>query len=262
MSSDLDRRAADETPPVGRAIGNHLMWPVLIAVGLIVYELTAEPGLGAAIACTKFGWDDLLTARWLRRTDPNRPRARAMFWLFVAAGLWKMALTGVCVMVAVTFAIVWLKHVQPGMPPVFAAGTLAMLFGFALSALATVRALIGARINRVRLWLDGRVHFDRERRRWPPRLDPPGRKNRAGAVVLTTVFVSLLVIIGFGIALAKNILRAWVVGLGGQPRAADGPIALALLVMLAFVPVVLILTRDLLDNLVLARTPAECWDDV
>ena len=79
--------------------------------------------------------------------------------------------------------------------------------------------------------------------------------------MLTTVFVSMLVLIAFGTALAKNLLRALIVGMGGQPRAADGPVGIALLVLLAFVPVVLLLTRDLLDNLVLARTPAECWDD-
>ncbi|MFO0810260.1 MAG: hypothetical protein U0746_16685 [Gemmataceae bacterium] len=172
-----------------------------------------------------------------------------------------MALSGVAVMVAVTLLIVAFKHVQPGMPPVFAAGTLAMLTGFALSALTTMRALSGARRHRVRLWLDSRVHFDRERRRWPPRFGPPGRKNRAGAVVLTTVFVSLMVLIGFGTAVVKKALRGWVVGMGGRPQAVDGPVTVALLLLLAFVPVALLLTRDLLDNLVLARTPAECWDD-
>src|SRR3954454_11024639 len=107
MTSDLDARARDESP--GRADDPpprrrpSLVLPALLALGFVVYELTAQPGLGAAIACTKFGWDDFLTARWLRRRDPDRRRGRAEFWLFVAAGLWKTAVTGVVVMFAVAF---------------------------------------------------------------------------------------------------------------------------------------------------------------
>src|SRR5690349_9796317 len=105
MSSDLDARARDAVPGAGDDPSPRrrpsLVLPALLMLGIVVYELTAQPGLGAAIACTKFGWDDFLTARWLRRRDPNRRRGRASFWLFVAAGLWKTAVTGVIVLVGV-----------------------------------------------------------------------------------------------------------------------------------------------------------------
>ena len=78
---------------------------------------------------------------------------------------------------------------------------------------------------------------------------------------MTTALVSMLLLIGFGVALLKNALRGWVVGLGGPPNAVEGPVAIALMLLLGFVPVVLLLLRDLLDQLVLARTPAECWGD-
>src|SRR5947209_1697135 len=85
----------------------------MLAAGILVFELTKSPGLGAAIACTKFGWEDFLTARWLRRTDPDRRRGRTCFWLYVASGLWKCALTGIAVMFAVTFLAAAMQAPQP-----------------------------------------------------------------------------------------------------------------------------------------------------
>src|SRR5207237_5286612 len=130
-------------PPLRRRPS--LVLPVLLALGVVVYELTAQPGLGAAIACTKFGWDDFLTARWLRRRDPDRRRGRAAFWLFVAAGLWKTAVTGVVVLFAVAFLDALILRNgrvagQPRPPAEALAGAFAAaLIGFLLSTLATAR---------------------------------------------------------------------------------------------------------------------------
>src|SRR6478672_3123529 len=147
MMSDLDRRASETFHPVdeGAPRPSPWFWPVLLAIAFLVYELTAQPGLGAAIACTKFGWDDFLTARWLRRRDPDRRRGRASFWLFVAAGLWKTAVTGVVVLFVVAFLeAAWRRQHPPpaggqAPPPSAAlAGALAAaLVGFTLSTLAT-----------------------------------------------------------------------------------------------------------------------------
>src|SRR3954466_10787630 len=122
MISDLDARARDEGPHPAAARPPRrrpsLVLPALLALGIVVYELTAQPGLGAAIACTKFGWDDFLTARWLRRRDPDRHRGRASFWLFAAAGLWKTAVTGVIVLFAVAFLESAIRRrLPPGQPP-------------------------------------------------------------------------------------------------------------------------------------------------
>src|SRR6478672_8194353 len=121
MMSDLDRRASETFHPVdeGAPRPSPWFWPVLLAIAFLVYELTAQPGLGAAIACTKFGWDDFLTARWLRRRDPDRRRGKASFWLFVAAGLWKTAVTGVVVLFAVAFidAMIRRRGGAAGPPP-------------------------------------------------------------------------------------------------------------------------------------------------
>jgi hypothetical protein len=264
MSSDIDARARDEaneTPPRRRP---SLVLPALLALGLIVYELTAQPGLGAAIACTKFGWDDFLTAFWLRRRDPNARRGRASFWLFVAAGLWKTAVTGVIVMFAVAFLEGMLRQApQPGqLPPppsdAIVGALLVTLFGFTLSTLATGRAFMTALRHRVRLWIDSRVHRDRRENRWPPE-STPNRKNRAGAVLFTALFLGMVVLLAVFHVVLRTALRGW---LGGPPaqNAADTLANLFCCGVFLLVPVLILVFRDILGQLALARTPAECWD--
>src|SRR5436305_6385075 len=98
---DLERLDAD--PPDRRRTRRLLSWTAVVALGLLVYEFTTQPALGAAMLSLKFGWRDFRAALWLRRTDPDPGRGRACFWLYGANGLWKIALVSVVVfwMVAV-----------------------------------------------------------------------------------------------------------------------------------------------------------------
>ncbi len=274
MSSDLDTRAADQAPVWGDdpprgtrlriARRPSLVLPALLGIGFLVYELTAQPGLGAAIACTKFGWDDFLTARWLRRRDPDRRRGGAEFWLFVAAGLWKTAVTGVVVIFAVAFLEAALRQpLQAGQRPqppseVIFGALLAAFLGFALSTLATGRAFVTALQCRVRLWIDGQIHRDRRADRWPP-ISSAGRKNRAGAVLFTALFLGMLVALSAFRVILRAALRGWA---GGPPvqNVADTVANVFCAGVFLLVPVLIILCRDILGQLALARSPAECWE--
>jgi hypothetical protein len=269
MTGDIDARAreqapgwADDRPP---RRGPSLALPVLLALGFLVYELTAQPGLGAAIACTKFGWDDFLTARWLRRRDPDRRRGRAEFWLFVAAGLWKTAVTAVIVIFAVGFLEAALRPppqaAQVPQPPSDAVvgALLAAFFGFAFSTLATGRAFLTALQCRVRLWIDGRIHRDRRADRWPP-ISTAGRKNRAGAVLFTALFLGMLVVLSVFRVILRAALRGWA---GGGPQGqnvADTLTNVFCFGVFLLVPVLIMVFRDILGQLALARSPAECWE--
>jgi hypothetical protein len=266
MTGDLDTRARDEAPdshgepPVRRRPS--LVLPALLAISIVVYELTAQPGLGAAIACSKFGWDDFLTARWLRRRDPDRPRGRASFWLYVAAGLWKTAVTGVIVMFAVAFLEAALRPPPPQAPAppseAIAGALLAAFFGFVLSTLATGRAFIGALKNGVRLWIDGPVHRDRRADRWPP-ISTAGRKNRAGAVLFTALFLGMMVLLAVLHGLLQSALRGWAAAGPQGQQLADTLANLFCCGIFLLVPVLILVVRDILGQLALARSPAECW---
>jgi hypothetical protein len=63
-----DFTALDEYPDQQARSRWHtpLTWSALAALGLLVYELTAQPALGVSVLCLKFGWNDWRTALWLR----------------------------------------------------------------------------------------------------------------------------------------------------------------------------------------------------
>jgi hypothetical protein len=192
---DLDQPDAPAAAP-----GRHwLSWTALAAVGLLVYELTTQPALGATMLCLKAGWRDLRTAVWLWRTDPNRGRGGACFWLYAASGLWKTALTGVAVFFTVSAlsGLYILAQVRAGrgaanrpvqlLPPeVLLTGFLVALVGFGLSSLTSYLALVLALRHRVRLWLNAAVHQARSRNVWPPLF---GRDNRIGRLFVTAALV-------------------------------------------------------------------------
>ena len=68
----------------------HLTLPGLLALGWLIFEATSQPALAVVVVCVKFGWNDLLTAYWLRVRDPEPGRGRACFWLYLTGAFWKM----------------------------------------------------------------------------------------------------------------------------------------------------------------------------
>jgi hypothetical protein len=266
MMSDLDRRASETFHPVdeGAPRPSPWFWPVLLAIAFLVYELTADPGLGAAIACTKFGWDDFLTASWLYRRDPVRPRGHAELWLACAVGLWKIAVTGIGVMFAAAFLQAALRGPPaagaPGLPMrTYLAALAVSMLSFGISTIATLRAFRLAWTDRIRLWYDDRLHRDRQYDRWPPSDAVEGRRNRAGLVLLTSLVLAGIALPAAGMIFSFFLLQlgraqfGWAVG-WGEPIAA----ALWLILSLAL-PILMLIGRDVIGARVLARAPAECW---
>ena len=56
---------------------DRFIWAVLLAFAWIVFEITANATLSILLACLRFGANDLQTAYWLWKEDPQRARARA-----------------------------------------------------------------------------------------------------------------------------------------------------------------------------------------
>jgi hypothetical protein len=156
-----------------------LSWSLVLTVAVVIYELTAQTMLSVAVACSKFGWNDFITAHWLRRVDPNPSRGRTLAWLHMAFGLWKItgaAFLGACIIVLVTMP--WLLPFDiGGQPPqrvngpdsaTFLALTFTISAGIVLALFATWVGVARAWWRRQRIWLDLQTHKARRANVWPP----------------------------------------------------------------------------------------------
>src|SRR5207245_7626741 len=93
MNGEFDRYITDERKVFQWR--SPLTWSILIALGWLIYEVTAQPVLGAVVACLKFGWEDYLTGRWLRRVDPDRRRGQVCYHTYLAYGFLKIAVAAI-----------------------------------------------------------------------------------------------------------------------------------------------------------------------
>jgi hypothetical protein len=219
-------------------------WLGLLALAVLVIELTHQPALGAIAICLKFGWEDFLAARWLWRHDPDLWRRRGTFWLYLAWGLWKTAV--VAFLMSVGFAAVVPRNPQGAAPPAlheFISTFLTTLAGFGLSTLMTVLAILCAWRGGVRLWLDSAVHRARRLDCWPPAPLCEGRTNRLGHLLLS--------------ALGLVFLVALVVLLAAAPGGPGGFLVCFVLSITA--PVTMLVCRELISRKVWADSPYECW---
>lgn len=140
-------------------------WGALLGLGFLIYELTARPSFGISVACLKFGWNDVRTARWLWRRDPRRGRGWACFFFYLAFGLWKVTAAAVIFTGCLT-ALVTVLGRNPPEEFWHLAGTAAG--GVVLLAVIPMIGVAFARRHGVRVWMDGSVSESRKENRWPP----------------------------------------------------------------------------------------------
>ncbi len=192
MSTPLANLEAD--PPFHPVLRG-LAWTVFVLLAWIVFELTANAALSVVVFSAKFGWDDLLTAVWLRRVDPRRQRAKACGWFFVASAFLKASIVAVVLMFAMAFCI----PAQMGQPIEFVTAVIEAFVGFGLSAVTTWFAFFVAWRHGVKVWVDSAIHQARRDRRWPPQ--DYCRFNIAGpllssALALTAMPLIIAVVVG------------------------------------------------------------------
>jgi hypothetical protein len=255
MADDLLLRAEDRHDPSP-------LWeklfslPVLLLLGFAVFELTAQPGLGLAVLCLKFGLPDVQVARWLRSRDPQRARGRATFWLYVslAGGKVAGAAFGLCLVLALVYAIA-----DAGKPPAQRQGnapppevvgiSLVLVTAIGLTLLASLRAFWLAWWSRVRLWLGPEARRARRDGFWPPR--PDGLSGRNDTNILFGVTFGIVVSGLFALLFACN--------LGNRPGVFDHIVS-GVLVLVSIVTLGRILRS--FQRRTVARSAAQCWDDV
>jgi hypothetical protein len=245
----------DDGTPIERATGlgddptqsamawrRYLSWPLLITLAWVVYELTAQPTVAVVVGCAKFGWDDMQTAAWLRRTDPLRARAWACFWFHLACALWKVAGIAAGVMLLIIILMPILQQPQK-LVLILGPAALEMLCGFLLASLLSWSAACFAWRKRVRIWLDSKLHYARNRRSWPP--NATGRNN-AGPILAGSLQLALATITA-----SVCLLAVWA-QLSIKPLL--GLLAIAVLTAC-------VLARRIARNVV-AVAPHECWPEL
>jgi hypothetical protein len=163
MQESTDIAAAEPLPV--RRWTEHISWGATLALAWMLYEVTAKPNYGIVVACTKFGWNDFLTAHWLARRDPNRRRGYTCFFFYMASGVWKITVAAFLVTGLVLIITVILGERRP--KGLFGLGALAIV---GITSLAVIPAL-GVALARwygVKVWIDSLVHESRRNDFWPP----------------------------------------------------------------------------------------------
>lgn len=228
-------------------------WSALVGVALVVYEMTTQTGLAAAVGCSKFGWNDFLTARWLRRNDPDPRRGRALAWSHRAFGLWKItAAAFAAIMLIVAIDEFLLAHFRPPAPvppepsDTFKGIAITVAGGLYLSLVATHIAFWSAWLTGRKIWLSLGTHRARRENEWLP---APSGGNWAGAVLELSGIVTLLGTFLGSIGLAILLVQ--------KPDAYLWPVSMFLLAVghYAFGAT----TGKRMVQSVIAATPADCW---
>lgn len=232
-------------------------WLTIVTIGWVLYELTAQPALGSVAVCAKFGWDDFLTALWLRRRDPYPYRGRTCFWLFLAGGLWNTAVVAGIMLLA--FAIVGANRpnraAPPGADPLLESliwTGMTTLVGLSCSGLAFTYAAVLAWRGGFKLWLSRGAHAARRRNAWPPTKMDDLAVNRAGFMVIATLFVlgiPLILVLLLGVAL----LTVGVAGIVWLP-------IFTMPVLVIVGSMALLYCVDLMKRHILAEHPQQCWN--
>lgn len=165
--ADIELHEATEaaSPSLVRALWDSLSWGALLALGWLIYEVTARPVFGIAVVCLKFGWEDFRTARWLLQTDPWRGRGRTCFLLYTATGLWKATAAAF----VFTGSLLAVSAMLGGrLPRVLVGLGLTAAIGITLLAIIPLLGALCARHYGVKVWIDATVHVSRRHQVWPP----------------------------------------------------------------------------------------------
>ncbi len=167
----------DRNDPADRGVegGGWLVWGVLVAVAIALYEIAQQPALLGVTIALKFAWGDCRTGWWIRRRDPYRLRGTAHFRLYVGYGLWKAA--AAAFVLGVLFASIDNLVRRPAAAPaqqnrMFLSMVIGSVLGSlalaVVAAFACLAAFWTAGRRNFPLWLNSRVAADRVRDRWPP----------------------------------------------------------------------------------------------
>jgi hypothetical protein len=221
-----------------------VIWSVLFLAALLIYEITAKPLLGVLLLCSKFGWDYFLAAYWLRRVDPNRMRAKSIFWLLLTMGMFNIANAASAFFLLFSLVFVVFKiHNRAAFFPdeiLIALGTWCV--GIFICILTTFLGLWNTFRGRLRIWLPSPSFYTTS----------GGKENVAEIMLIMEVLVAGIICLELS-GLIGGVL---------DPQGANN-FAVAGLWILTVTAMTGLLFKAfaVLKNRLIAEHPNQCWDD-
>jgi hypothetical protein len=180
-----------------------LGWLSMLALAVLLFELTSNPALAVAVGCLKFGAGDLRVAVWLRRTDPDRGRGRACSWFYLTRAILRIGFVAwaiIMVLLCVSGSGAPRGEIERQL-----IGAVLLIFAcFAAAALASWMALASALCRGVRVWMDATAKGAQEAGIWPPFLPSGSRRANLGpglVVAYGTLSASIALVVVLGVAL-------------------------------------------------------------
>lgn len=238
-----DAQAGDVFEIEPTTSGRHwqVPWWLLLAVAVVVTELTAHPAVGVAVFCLKFGLNDWRTAAWLCRVDPQPRRSHSIWWFLVGSGFLKIFLMSSVAfpVLAGWWRVITKQDVRGEVQVAMTIGLCGMFVSFTVNHIG----LFFASRRRVRVWLNRQLHQFRAANVWPVRLTGANRLrdvlNGSAIPAILAFFLGTILLIVFGL---KNLL---------QPAMTGG--------ILSMVSGLILLGHGLSVRRIVAKTPEECW---
>jgi hypothetical protein len=229
--------ALTDKPPPGWSVP--IIWSTLGLVAWLAFELTAQPAVATALFCSRFGWDDFLTAVWLRRTDPHRARASACSWYCLALGTTRILVTAF----ALTMLVIGIEdslgklkqnpNANHDMHDTFYGLCFLMFVGMPILALFAILGSVAAQRGRTQVWIDASLRRARRENVWPPEYSS-GRvsplQNRARLAWLAMLLIAGVAALGISAIVGNAVgpltaVTVFVAGLAMFPLVAEGVIA-------------------------------------
>lgn len=222
----------------------HIPWWLLLAVAIVVAELTAHWSVGVTVFCLKFGLNDWRTAAWLCRVDPQPRRSHTIWWFLVGSGFLKIFLMSSIAfpVLAGWWAAMTRQRVLHEVQVAMTIGIGGMFFSFVVNHIG----LYLASRRRVRVWLNGHLHRFREANVWPVLLSRPNRLrdllNGSALPAILAFTIGIIFLIVFGV---RNMIR---------PAMTSAAVVV--------ISSLILLGHAISVRRIVARTSEECWGDL
>lgn len=251
--SSFENWENNEQPGWGDTGSSGLFWLILLGASGGVFLISENIIAGAIIPAVLSMQPSLRAARWIRKNDPHRHRAKACSRFMLATGCWSALCTGF-----VALAVLLAVMIVVDQPPTESQGVATILV---IASAATATCLVGcwstwtAWTGRVRVWAHPKLmslasyDFDNLHRL------VLSRPTSNHAVYVTAVSFALpVMLLGTGVMIAAAVAgppvgAALVAVIGGFGLLIAGPVA-------AVVSLIKMSSRLFADG------PADCWSTV